>query len=333
MNAPTTAVRLACDEKTARKIADYLGESLDANDTACAAFEDDTGQWQVAIHFRDPPDKTALRELVRGTAGEAAADALTFEQVATRDWVADSLAGLKPVRAGRFVIHGAHDRARVKVNDIGIEIEAALAFGTGHHGTTRGCLLALDDWAKRLVIPPLKGEGRRAQRGGVGSLHRLASSPPPGRFAATLPRKRGRDKKKILDVGTGSGVLAIAAAKRIPGRAIASDIDPLAVASARANARLNKTPSIAFVRTAGASTRALTARGPYDLIFANILLGPLTRMAVPLTRLAARGGRVVLSGLLPAQANAALALYRAQGLTLEKRVPVDGWMTLVLKRP
>lgn len=304
MNVPTTVARLLCDEKPARRIADYLSETLSASDTACAAFEDDNAQWQVAIHFREPPDQNGLRELVRLAGGAALAEALTLETVATRDWVAESLAGLKPVRAGRFLVHGAHDRARVKANDIGIEIEAALAFGTGHHGTTRGCLLALNDVAKRTRMPRLL-------------------IPPPA---------RGRGKKKILDIGTGSGVLAIAAAKRLRGALTASDIDPLAVQSARGNARLNKTPAITFVRAAGASTRALVAHRPYDLIFANILLGPLMRMAVPLSRLAARGGRVVLSGLLPAHANAVLAIYRAQGLTLEKRFPVDGWMTLVLRR-
>jgi len=290
-DAPTTVARLACNEATARRVADYLGESLDASETACAAFEDDTGQWHVAIHFRDRPDEAGLRDLVALAAGDTAAQALTLEPVATKDWVKESLAGLKPVRAGRFLVHGAHDRARVKPNDIGIEIEAALAFGTGHHGTTRGCLLALDDLARR------------------------------------------RRPRRVLDVGTGSGVLAIAAAKRLRRAATASDIDPLAVRSARANARLNGAPAIRFVRAAGARTRAITANGRYDLIFANILLGPLMRMAMPLARLAAPGARVVLSGLLPAHANAALALYRAQGLTLERRFPVDGWMTLVLKRP
>jgi ribosomal protein L11 methyltransferase len=291
MDHPTTVARLACDEKTARRLASFLGESLDAEDTACAAFENDDGQWQVAIHFRQPPDEAALRDLVRLTAGDAAADALTLEPVAAADWVAQSLEGLKPVPAGRFIVHGAHDRARIKPNALGIEIEAALAFGTGHHGTTRGCLLALDDLARR---------------------HRF---------------------RCVLDIGTGSGVLAFAAAKALRAHVVASDIDPVAVHAARGNARLNRVaPLITFVTAAGASRHALTARGPYDLILANILLGPLTRMASPLARLAAPGAHVVLSGLLPSHANAALAAYRAQGLRLEKRFPLDGWMTLVLRR-
>jgi ribosomal protein L11 methyltransferase len=288
---PTTVARLACDQPTARRLAAYLGESLDPESTACAAFEGDNGQWQVAIHFRDKPDEAALRALVRLAVNDAAASALTLEPVAPADWVKQSLAGLKPVRAGRCIVHGAHDRARVKPNDIGIEIEAALAFGTGHHGTTRGCLLALDDLAKR----------RRAPR--------------------------------VLDIGTGSGVLAIAAAKILRARVTASDIDPVAVEAARANARLNRVgAAIIVVRAAGANARAIAAGAPYDLIFANILLGPLLRLAVPLSRLAAQRARIVLSGLLPGHANAVLAIYRAQGFVLERRIPLDGWVTLVLRR-
>jgi ribosomal protein L11 methyltransferase len=298
----TTVARLACDQPTARRLAAYLGESLDPEGTACAAFEGDGGQWQLAVHFRDKPDEAVLRTLVAIAAGEAAAAALTIEPVAPADWVKQSLAGLKPVRAGRCIVHGAHDRASVKPNDIGIEIEAALAFGTGHHGTTRGCLLALDDLAKR----------------------RRRSTIPPA--------CRGRDKK-ILDIGTGSGVLAIAAAKILRARVTASDIDSVAVEAARANARLNRAgAAITFVRAAGANARAIATAKPYDLIFANILLGPLLRLAVPLSRLAAPGARMVLSGLLPGHANAVLAIYRAQGFMLERRIALDGWATLVLKR-
>ncbi len=287
-----TVARLACDEPTARRLASHLAENLDPEDCACAAFEGDGGQWQVAVHFRDPPDETALRAMVAAAAGETAAASLSIAPVEETDWVKVSLAGLKPVRAGRVTLHGAHDRVRIPVNAIGIEIEAALAFGTGHHGTTRGCLLALDDLAKR----------RRAAR--------------------------------VLDLGTGSGVLAIAAARHFRTRVVASDIDPVAVASARANARLNRVATmIAFVQASGATAEITRQTTSYDLVFANILLGPLVRLAVSIRRLAAPGANVILSGLLPEHANAVLAIYRAQGLMLSRRITLDGWVTLVLQRP
>ncbi len=290
MTAPTSVARLICDEPTARRLVTFFSECLDPEDTACAAFEGDDGRWQLAIHFRETPDDAALRALLETAADGTAADALTIETVATADWVAESLAGLVPVRAGRFVVHGAHDRAKLRSNDIGIEIEAALAFGTGHHGTTRGCLLALDRLAKR-----------------------------------ARPRH-------VLDIGTGSGVLAIAAAKILRTPIVASDIDRVAVIAARSNVRLNRVaPWITLAHATGTRAHAIKAGAPYELIFANILLGPLTRLAVAVKALTAPGGRVVLSGLLPSHANAALAAYRAQGLVLEKRIPLDGWMTLILK--
>ncbi|HEY1473297.1 MAG TPA: 50S ribosomal protein L11 methyltransferase [Pseudolabrys sp.] len=287
----TTVARLACDKPTACRLAAYLGEIFGADDTACAAFEDDGEQWQVAIHFRDPPDEAYLRAQVALAAGDKAAAALSIEPVAPADWVKQSLAGLAPVRAGRFIVHGAHDRAAVKPNDIGIEIEAALAFGTGHHGTTCGCLLALNELAKR---------GRAA---------------------------------RVLDLGTGSGVLAIAAARILRARVTASDIDRVAVDAARTNARLNRAASaIRLAHAAGAKARAIASGAPYDLIFANILLGPLLRLAVPLRHIAAPRAHIVLSGLLPGHANAVLAIYRAQGFVLERRILLDGWITLALRR-
>ncbi len=138
---------------------------------------------------------------------------------------------------------------------------------------------------------------------------------------------------RVLDLGTGSGVLAIAAATLWRRRVVASDIDRVAVEAARGNARLNRMGAlIGFTRAAGTKARAITAQAPYDLIFANILLGPLTRLAAPIRAMAAPHARIVLSGLLPSHANAALAAYRTQGLVLERRIQLDGWVTLVLGR-
>ena len=287
----TSVARLETDEQTARRLADLLAGSFAADDVAVSLYDAGGGRWQVAIHFRAPPDRKAVRAVVASAAGFTAARALTFARVKTTDWVRESLSGLAPVVAGRFVVHGAHDRARIPVNRIGIEIEAALAFGTGHHGTTRGCLLALDGLCKSLP------QERRGQR--------------------------------ILDLGTGSGVLAIAAARALRRRVLATDIDASAVRVAHANARLNQVgATVQVVKADGVTAGSIRHGAPYDLVFANILLGPLQRIAAPLKRLLAPGGRIVVSGLLPAQANAAMAAYRP--LVLERRIDLDGWTTLVL---
>jgi ribosomal protein L11 methyltransferase len=289
LRSSTTIALLETDEQSAHWIADLVAESLPADEIATALVDNGAGRWRVAMYFRGAPDETMVRALTAAAAGNAAAKALRFERVAAADWVRESLAGLAPVTAGRFVVHGAHDRARIPLNRIGIEIEAALAFGTGHHGTTRGCLLALDWLCK------------------------------------------SRPRRRILDLGTGSGVLAIAAARVLRQRVLATDMDSVAVRAARSNAALNRVGGfVEAMKADGVAARRIRERAPYDLVLANILLRPLQCLAAPLTRLTAPGARVVLSGLLASQANAAISAYR--GLALERRIELDGWTTLVLVR-
>jgi ribosomal protein L11 methyltransferase len=291
-NNPTHVARIVTGEASARRIADLLGESFDPAETAVAAFEREDGtarpDWLVEVYFANPPDQPAVADLIRLAAG--APVEVSFDLFGQKDWVAASLEGLSPVPAGRFTVHGRHDRARIPGNTIAIEIEAALAFGTGHHGTTRGCLLALDDLLKR--------------------------------------RRPGRP----LDLGTGTGVLAIAAARALKQKVVASDIDPVAVATARTNVRHNRArPYVAPVVARGTASPAIRAGAPYDLVFANILVGPLVRLAAPVARLLAPRATVILSGLLHAHANAALAAYRQQDLCLVRRYRLDEWTTLVLQ--
>ena len=364
-NAPATvghSARLVTDRATAQRLAEFLTETLDEQDVVVAAFESDGGKWTTAIYFSDPPNETATRALIALELGPEPANALVFERVEAKDWVAASLEGLAPVAAGRFLVHGRHDRARVRANRIGIEIEAALAFGTGHHGTTRGCLLALDHFAKGCFakrIPLHLSHRERSHRIAIRvrgySAKRKSEPPHPGplpsqvgsiRLGRSMVPNSGkpefgweREKRRIrgvrvLDVGTGTGVLAIAAAKALRTRVLASDIDPRALMVARENARLNRAaPAIEFIPAGGLDAHHFRKRGPFDLILANILLGPLQRLARPLARLLAPGAHVVLSGLLNNQAQAALIAYRAQGLVLERRIILEEWTTLVLRRP
>jgi ribosomal protein L11 methyltransferase len=295
------------DEVAARRLIDQLCECWEPGELACSAHEAPGGGWSVDVHFKATPNQTAVRALVALAAGEVVAGALVFERIGAKDWVRESLEGLRPVAAGRFVVHGGHDRARVVQNRVGIEIEAALAFGTGHHGTTRGCLLALD---------------------------RIAKGAATRRPVALARNHRGGSGLRAIDVGTGTGVLAIAAAQALRASVLASDIDARAVDAARGNTRLNRVGGrIEVIRANGVTDRVFRLRAPFAIGFANILLSPLKRLARPLTLLLAPHGHLVLSGLLPSQANAAIATYRAQGLRLERRLLLDGWVTLVLRRP
>ena len=256
-----------------------------------AAFERPDGRWDVTVHFAEPPDEALVRELVTGAAGEETAKGIAFDTVEAKDWVKASLEDLVPVPAGRFVVHGQHDRNRVAPNKLGIEIEAALAFGTGHHGTTRGCLLLLDHVLK-----------------------------------AWRPRR-------VLDLGTGTGVLAIAAAKALHQRVLASDIDPLSVQVARENARLNVTGHLVqAIRATGFSAPQFAAAAPFDLVLANILANPLRQLATPMTRHLAPSALVILSGLLTPQAAGAIAADRARGLVPVRHLRVEGWSSVLLRK-
>ena len=278
-------------ERAARRVVDLLTESFFEGQAAISAFEGPGGRWDITVHFADPPDQASVRELVGIAAGDEVAKVITFDTVEAKDWVKAALEELVPVGAGRFIVHGRHDRAKVPPNKLGIEIEAALAFGTGHHGTTRGCLLLLD--------------------------HVL----------------RARHPRRVLDLGTGTGVLAIAAAKALHGAVLASDIDPASVQVARDNARLNDIANLVqTIRATGFSAPQFKAHGPFDLVLANILANPLRQMATPMARHLAPSALLSLSGLLPHQARSVIASYRARGLILRRHLKIDGWSSLLLQR-
>jgi ribosomal protein L11 methyltransferase len=290
--APTHRAGFAIgDEHAAKRVVDVLTEIFFEGEAAIAAFERPDGRWDVTMHFADPPDRARLRELVTSAADAGAADGIVFDTVEARDWVKASLEDLVPVPAGRFVVHGQHDRDRIAPNKLGIEIEAALAFGTGHHGTTRGCLLLLDHVLK-----------------------------------AWRPRR-------VLDLGTGTGVLAIAAAEALHERILATDIDPLSVTVARENARLNRTGHLVqTVRATGFSAPQFAIAAPFDLVLANILANPLRQLATPMARHLAPSALVILSGLLTHQAPAVIAAYRARGLVPLRHLRIEGWSSLLLRR-
>ncbi len=250
--------------------------------------DDGSGLWEVGAYFDGPPDAVALALL----AAAHGATHFRVSRVAERDWVAQVRAELTPVAAGRFVVYGSHDRARAPVNRIGLEIEAAQAFGTGHHATTQGCLLAAHGLARHGYLP-----------------------------------------RNVADIGGGTGVLAMAAAALWRTRATVGDIDPLAVRTARENAAANGLSGLVqCVTAAGFNHPTLQTRGPYDLVFANILAAPLRRLAPHVARNQAATGVVVLSGLLTRQAPAVRAVYSGWGYRRMATIVIGEWSTLVLRR-
>lgn len=281
------------DFAIARRINDLLDNEFEEDGIAVTLFEIDESKaiWCACIYVLEHlSDKFKSRMIAVLSNNGVNAD-IHSEIIHPTDWVAKTLRQLSPVRAGRFLIHGSHDNDAVGFNDIAIRIDAGLAFGTGHHGTTAGCLEMLEQQLK------------------------------------------SRQFHNPLDVGTGSGVLAIAVAKACKGQILASDIDPVATHVAQQNASINNvTKWVRCVTATGFNHREITARTPYDLIIANILARPLQNMAKDFATHLAADGVAILSGLLPHQKARIVAAFQIQHLKFVKAHIRDGWLTLVLKK-
>lgn len=273
----------------------YALEQLEPAPVGVGIFEieDDSGLWEIGAYYLEQPNP-ALLDLVAQAFG---ARPFAVSDIPEVDWVAKVRRELAPVEAGRFYVYGSHDAARADearaAGKVTLQIEATVAFGTGHHGTTLGCLRAFD----RLI-------------------------------------EAGLRPARVADIGCGTAVLALAAAAVLPGASvIASDIDQVAVDVALANAAINGLHGrIECLEAAGFAHPRLAEAAPYDLIFANILKGPLLELAPDMQRHCAPGGRLILSGLLVVQAEAILEAYRAQGFVLDQREDLGEWSALVLLR-
>ena len=255
---------------------------------AVSWFEEDVGRFRLEVYAATEEHVDVCLALLGAEAPDLHVNVAPVEDA---NWVAMALDGLPPVRAGRFVVAGAHALARAPQGATRIWIEASEAFGTGHHGTTMGCLLALDGMVKR-----------------------------------------GRRPRRVLDVGAGSGVLAIAAAK-VGAKALGVEIDARAAEIARENIKNNKVAASVRMLTADGVRVARAKPGHYDLVFANILMRPLIRMAPALIGAMAPGGRIVLSGLLVGQVPLVRAAYENRGLTMAARRRRHGWATLTFIKP
>ena len=273
--------------------AEALGEALEELEpapTGVGVFEveDGKGIWEVGGYFLDQPNDIDLALL----SAAFGAGAFVVSEVPDQDWVAKVRRELPPVEAGRFFVYGSHDAALLPKGRIGLLIEAAMAFGTGHHGTTLGCLRAYD-WLL----------------------------------------DDGQTFNNVLDLGCGTAVLAMSAARMGAANVLASDIDPVAVEVAVANVKANGLVGrVDCVESIGFDSPVVRAGAPFDLIFANILKGPLIELAPDMAAHLTAGGMAILSGLLVEQADDILEVYRAQGLALEAREDLGEWSALTLRR-
>lgn len=280
--------------ETPARAAPVFMDALEGLAVSASCFETGPdGPWRVAALFAEMPDHAALAAAVALAAAAAGVSEPDFvvRPLAARDWLAENRASFRPVRAGRFFVHPTFFEGRPPAGSVAIALDAATAFGSGAHGTTRGCLVALDGIARR------------------------------------------RRPRRLLDMGCGSGILAIAMVKawRRPGLAV--DIDAEAVRVTRVNAWRNGVAALVRAGAgAGFAAPLLNRAGRFDLIAANILARPLVSMAPALARALTPGGEAVLSGLLTHQEAPVIAAYRAQGLRLTRRIRIDSWSTLILKR-
>lgn len=274
----------------ARALTGALENLIVPSPDAVTQFEDGEGGWRVEAYFSEGMGDVGSQ--LEAALGQGL-PAMESEAVPDLNWVALSQAALPPVAAGRFIVHGSHDRDRIPRGPNAILVDAGEAFGTAHHATTQGCLLAID---------------------------RL-----------TRQRRFGR----VLDLGCGSGVLAIAAARALPrAQIIATDNDPIAVTVARENARANGDHRIAFACASGLDHPWLRHAAPFDLIIANILAGPLCVLAPDVRGAVRTASALILSGILIPEAPEVIAAYAAQGFALKEHRRIAGWSTLTfLKRP
>lgn len=289
MTTPFAATTMPLPRQLAQAVSDALEQAAWPEALAVSMTETDEARdlWAVqALYDAEPSEEDVAQALAFA---EIEGVAVSIERLPDTDWVRESLAGLAPVVAGRLFVHGSHDRGRRPAGAISLEIDAGLAFGTGHHHTTRGCLLALQE-ALKTITPA-----------------------------------------NILDVGCGSGVLAIAASRLTRSPAIASDIDPEAVMVARENAAINEVaPLVRCLVAPGLGHMDIRKAGPYGLVFANILAMPLIQLAPDLARSVAPGGRLILAGLTSDQARMVLAAYHARGMMCVHRMDIEGWAILTL---
>lgn len=285
-----TALTTLIGEDAANGLAEAI-EKMEPEPTGVGVFEieDDSGLWEVGAYFLEQPNVAVLELLAMAFNAKPFA----LSELPEVDWVAHVRRELSPVEAGRFFVYGSHDADKVPANRVALQIEATVAFGTGHHGTTLGCLRAFD----RLI-------------------------------------EAGFAPKKVADIGCGTAVLALAAAAVLPDALIiASDIDEVAVDVARANVSINNLDGrIETFEAAGFAHPRLAEAAPFDLVFANILKGPLVELATPMAKHVAKDGLIILSGLLVVQAESITTAYVAAGFVLQSREDLGEWSALVMRR-